>query len=484
MNYKNYISKTLIIISFIYLTILTYIGLSTPGIWSDEIFSYAMAIIPFNEFLEIGIHDVHPLLYYIILRIFFGLALFFNFENLVLISKFVSIIPIYLLLIISYTKIKNEFGLFTAAIFSLCILSMPQLMIYSVEVRMYTWSLFFNTASFIIIYELIKRPTIKNWIILTILTICSCYTHYFSAITSIVLYLMFLIYIIINKKELIKRWVISTIICCLSFIPWIPYLILQLTNVNSDFWIDPISLNSIITYIYYILSPATTFAYSNITLQPTIIGTLMLITIFALIVYSLKHKEEKEIIYSYYGLIIVILVPIIGIILSLIMTPIMHPRYLVPLLGIFWLSISILISKIYINKNILTAIILLLIIIGSIGTLNFIEIENQQAMDDKNISKSFTDIIITNNTTIFYDEVIPYLKLSNYYLNGNVENIYFKENIGQNIKNTLENSTNLGNNIYYVDAYDSNYEECINNNIKLDKKGTVIKYDIYEVFPK
>ena len=196
----------------------------------------------------------------------------------------------------------------------------------------------------------------------------------------------------------------------------------------SDFWIDPISLNSIITYIYYILSPATTFAYSNITLQPTIIGTLMLITIFALIVYSLKHKEEKEIIYSYYGLIIVILVPIIGIILSLIMTPIMHPRYLVPLLGIFWLSISILISKIYINKNILTAIILLLIIIGSIGTLNFIEIENQQATDDKNISKSFTDIIITNNTTIFYDEVIPYLKLSNYYLNGNVENIYFKEN--------------------------------------------------------
>lgn len=121
-----------------------------------------MAIIPFNEFLEIGIHDVHPLLYYIILRIFFGLALFFNFENLVLISKFVSIIPIYLLLIISYTKIKNEFGLFTAAIFSLCILSMPQLMIYSVEVRMYTWSLFFNTASFIIIYELIKRPTIKK----------------------------------------------------------------------------------------------------------------------------------------------------------------------------------------------------------------------------------------------------------------------------------------------------------------------------------
>ena len=78
----------------------------------------------------------------------------------------VSLIPFYLIFILSLTKIRKNFGMLASGIFCLLIISMPQMMLYAVEVRMYSWALFFVTASFIYSYEIIHDSSIKNWIIL------------------------------------------------------------------------------------------------------------------------------------------------------------------------------------------------------------------------------------------------------------------------------------------------------------------------------
>lgn len=402
MNQKDKIGIILIFIAIIYLAITSFIGLTTGGLWGDELFSYGMGKIPFSEFLNIGLNDVHPLLYYLILRFFLIIAMFFNITNLVAVSKFVSLIPIYLTLIIGCYYLKKHFNILTAGVFALCITSMPQLMIYSVEVRMYSWALFFLTASFLIIYDIVKSNSIKKWIILTILTICSCYTHYFSALTSGVLYLLFLLYIIRNNKNLLKSWFCSAIISAISFGLWIPILLKQANGVYNNFWIDPVSGKSIITYVYYILSPANQFAYSNIYINPTIMGTLMLILIISLFCYYFRSKNENNVKLSYYGLVTVLLVITIGICISFLTKPIMHPRYLIPLIGIFWISVSILISKTYKNKKIFSIIIMFLILVGCIGTHNFIHIEKTQEIDCNNLQDQFN--IFDSKSIIIYDD--------------------------------------------------------------------------------
>lgn len=152
------------------------------------------------------ISDVHPPLYYFIYKLCFKIASLFNFNNLKLIGRFVSILPFYLLFIIAATKIRKNFNWLTAGLFALTLISMPQMINYATELRMYSWSLFFVTTSFLVAYEIINnKNNTKNWIILTILTICSIYTHYYSAICSGLIYLFLLTCLIKNNKSEIKK---------------------------------------------------------------------------------------------------------------------------------------------------------------------------------------------------------------------------------------------------------------------------------------
>lgn len=117
-----------------------------------------------------------------------------------------SIIPLYLMLILGATKIRKNFGWLTAGIFALCIVCMPQLMNFYTQLRMYSWALFFVTASFVYIWEIINNESsYKNWGVLILLTICSVYTHYFSGIASFILYLFLFVYLIKNNKKDLKN---------------------------------------------------------------------------------------------------------------------------------------------------------------------------------------------------------------------------------------------------------------------------------------
>ena len=184
---ENTIGILLFMIGAVFLLITTYIGLTKIGLWYDELYSIAFSQLPVSEMLDLGSRDVHPLLYYLIFKVFIKI---FSFLDVAVVGKIVSLIPIYLIGILSVTKVKKDFGMLTAGLFFLCIAMMPQLMLYSVEIRMYSWALFFVTASFIYIYDIYKEPNIKSWIILTLLTICSEYTHYFSGVASFGLYIV------------------------------------------------------------------------------------------------------------------------------------------------------------------------------------------------------------------------------------------------------------------------------------------------------
>ena len=108
MNFekKDYIGLILLVIGLFYLILITYIGFNNWGVWFDEVFSFKMVRLPLNVMITLGISDVHPLLYYFIFKVFYKLL---SPLNIALIGIIVSLIPLYLLAILSVTKIRKNF---------------------------------------------------------------------------------------------------------------------------------------------------------------------------------------------------------------------------------------------------------------------------------------------------------------------------------------------------------------------------------------
>ncbi|WP_409200466.1 hypothetical protein [Methanobrevibacter sp. DSM 116169] len=499
MEFKKEISKNntgmfLFGLSLIFLFIMTYVGITKIGIWSDELYTFAILQYPISEMIELISQDVHPPLYYLIYKFLLKIGELIGFStinDMIIIGKITSLIPFYLLIGLAITKIKKNFGLLTMGIFSLCIITMPRFMLFGVELRMYSWGLFFVTASLIYLYEIIKstdqKSNLKKWIILTILTICSIYTHYFSAIASFSLYCLFLIYILYQRKDLLKYWFLSGIISAIAFIPWATFLLKNFLRVSDSYWIAPITFERIIGYVYYILSPANIPVNANEIVYPTILGTLLLIGIIILIVYYLKNKKDLEGNFAIFAILSLILVFIIGIVASYTTRPIFHVRYCIPILGSFWLGISILLSKVYIKKEIFIPILAIILIVGVVGTNDFINIQEKEFEETQNLTKDF-DVVVGSESVIFFNSYNVYRLLTPYYFSDDYNLIWESGDSGLDIENALQdpgiqNRINHGSKVFFVDKANYGYQQCIDHGLKLEKKY-YYKHDnitIYEV---
>ena len=112
----------------------------------------------FGELISITARDVHPPLYYMIVKLFLMVSRMFGMNYPpVAVAKLASVLPFFFCLLYGATRVRRHFGLLAAGLFSFLILSMPQLGGYTVEVRMYGYGLFFVTAGMLHAYELAVR---------------------------------------------------------------------------------------------------------------------------------------------------------------------------------------------------------------------------------------------------------------------------------------------------------------------------------------
>ncbi len=474
-KYSDRIGFGLSLIGILVLLFVSYFGLTHLNTWHDEIFSMWISTLPFNQFWTAVIQDVHPPLYYLIYKFFINVFGLFNVTDLTFIGKFVSLVPIYLLIVFSLVKIRKNFDMLTAGLFIFSLATMPMFIQYSLEVRMYSWSIFFLTTSFIFIYEIIKGNSYKNWIILTLLTICSFYTQYFSALASVVLYLLFLVYILRDKKELLKTWFASVIVVILAYVPWIPVAYSQFKTGEGGFWIPPITADTVISYVYAVFSPLSGY---------DLIGVLFLIAIAGLAVYSIKNKRDN---FALMGILSFILVPLIGICVSYLFFPIFHKRYLLPLLGVFWLSICILTANLRENKKLFTIFLVIILAVGALSV--FGSINNEQNDFEDTVYKNETlQGVVAPGSIVIFDNNVLYLDFGTYFLKNN-SHYLFEDNVGENIADLLNNTNHSK--VYYIDCisdgYSSNYQECVDSSIKLKEVYSsypneyIRDFKIYEV---
>ena len=131
----------------ILLLIVSFATVFSQTIWVDEAYSLELAKHSYMNLIKIDALDVHPPLYYIILRT--GFLIFGVSENFIWIGRFVSLVPYVILMIIGFTVIKKRYSKTIAYLFNVFIMGMPQMLRYSTEIRMYSWGMLFVTCAFL-----------------------------------------------------------------------------------------------------------------------------------------------------------------------------------------------------------------------------------------------------------------------------------------------------------------------------------------------
>lgn len=384
--------------------IFMFVGAFHSNIWFDEAYTVGLVRHSFLDIIKIGIHDVHPLFYYLILKLF----TIFTGDS-ILAMRIFSILGMVVLSILGYTHIRKDFGEKTGLIFSFLVSFLPVTLAYSNEIRMYSWAAVFVLLTGIYAYRITQNCSIKNWILFSVFSLFSAYTHYFATIAIGLINVALFIYVIKNrqKEKIIVKWITSAATQIILFIPGLLVLAFQAHRVAGGFWISIKYPDILIDILKFNFIGEVTENW---------IGTFVLIFAIILFIYLiikaiLEYKKDKtKIVVPILSACIYLGVIVLTLLVSLKMQDIFTTRYTIPMLGLLLVFVAYVLS---VSNNKITAITCAIIIALSVN--------NSIIFFNKNYNESNTQLsnIISNEVQkedIFvYSDIMLGSNIAEYY---------------------------------------------------------------------
>lgn len=342
-----------LIVCFAAVILLSSIG--SLLLFTDETFS--MGIIKNNlvGIIKIDSMDVHPPLYYIVLKLFLTVTTFWT-KNLfvkIVFSRLLSFVFtivtfIYLQKMLNIFMLKgkkNKVFNFSILII-LTALPFKYVPIYnSMQIRMYALAAMFVTIQ---LYYMIKFDELdkKKYLILFIVfSIFSAYTHYISGLIS---GLLIVAYFIFCKKNKIN-YLLSGIILLVSYTPWIPVSLKQFGQITGKHW-----------------WMTTGFFMKNV---------ILMIILMALFIYPLLNYINNVGKYNYQKTNIKVIISvmfmlvIVVVITSLLGSPMFQGKYMYPLLLIYVFLSIIMSMEDNFRYKLYTILIIAVIVLGGLNVL-------------------------------------------------------------------------------------------------------------------
>lgn len=337
------------------------LGAFHSNIWFDESYSVGLARHSLGEIWSIGGHDVHPILYYWMLRIVFLVT-----GGSIMIYRIFSVIPIAIMIIIGYTHIRKDFGEKTGFIFSFLSAFLPEMAVYAIEIRMYSWAILAVTILSIYAYRLMKRDSIKDWIIFGVSSLVSIYLHYYGLMCAGLINVILLIYLIVKKRKKGIIFIISFgIIQALAYLPWLVNFVTQLSNVSNGFWIGFTFPKTLME----LLSSQLAGYVKSSDYTDLLVPTVFALELYGYMIYkTYQYVKDKQDLNSYkWSLIVYFAVIISAIIITIVMkTSILYYRYLFVITGLYIFAVSFILGK---EKNVVE-IVSILSVIAILGVYN------------------------------------------------------------------------------------------------------------------
>lgn len=364
------------------------------NVWTDE--AYTIQLIRENSFsgmIAETAMDVHPPLYYLLLKVFVTV-----FGQSITAYKLFSVIPMVLLMVLAWTKVRRNWGIRTACLFLLFVNAIPCMLEYTIQIRMYSLACFFTTWAALSAYDVWKTGKRFQVVQLTIASMCACYTHNYAMLSCVFVYAVLLVVSIIRyqkkkEKQLLVQVLLSGGIVAVCFLPWLGVLLKQTTERVGNYWIEPVTLKVILGYfedLFGTAIPHTTFMYVCIFLAGIVLAVREI---------RQKHRIGIE---ALLFLSIPVLTAGVGIIVSVLVTPFFIARYLIPCMGLFALFLAIIFrtQKTYIQ------VLLAAFGIGTLISAYYVNFEKEYRSGCVEETLSFLEENMTERDYIVYNNEI------------------------------------------------------------------------------
>lgn len=357
---------------------------------NDQAYTISMNHLTIENEITGIIEDVHPILYYMILRLFTSI-----FGEQIINCRIFSLIPVILLGVLGYTHIKKEFGDKVGRIFSLLVFCLPSMLIEANNIRMYSWSALFVALSAIYAYRFKFKNKRSDCIWFAIFSLMAAYTHYFATFTIVLINLILGIVLLRTKeKAKFRKFLIVGIGEIILFIPGIIIFIHQVTKVGKSYWITVKYPSILINTMTFFLSTIN----NNRMFKLVIIFLEIIISVVGLNVLKRCYKDRGAklaiLFIIMYGTIV-----IVSLIISIV-KPIFIPRYTFPIVSLMIFVLSYVLANIR-NKPVyyfLMICLLFLSLVNFVGFYKKVYSENNEEIIEiveKNVEG--TDMFVYNN---------------------------------------------------------------------------------------
>lgn len=365
----------------------------------DEYFSMHWCRMKWKDLIQCLINDVHPPLYYLLLKPIVNLT-----NGNMLCARLLSAVSGIVSLWSGSLFLEHNFGKESAIFFS-CFLFLNPFMIQKVtEIRMYMLASMFTGISGIISYYILKNPKRKYWIIFTVSSLLTAYTHYYALFCMIFLYMGILIYFVFKhvKKEIIN-WLFCSLATIIGYLMWLPTALKQVASVNNNYWIS-ISPSRLapLKELFYTMIPYTEYVY---------LGIVVILTVCLLLLFL-----KKKLLDDYWALMCVS--ALWGIFIfttwySYKITPILLSRYLIMPICLLFLGISS-ITRV-LNKYIIIIACLFCVLIGGDRYIDSIKAQRNhnttRTVEFANENFGENDVILycnVNEDDIYFTNCVTY----------------------------------------------------------------------------
>lgn len=313
-------------------------------IWYDEVFSLGLVRKPVWELISITARDVHPPLYYLILKLFLTAVPESTVAMQVTAAKLVSWLPFLCMLLLAVFPVKKYFGTLSAGLFFFLTMSMPGLSEYTVEIRMYSYAALFVVMTMTEAFGVLTEGRRRNWILLTGAALCACYTHYFACVAACMVYLYVLVMLLLKKqKNELRSFFFSAAVCVVCYLPWLLAAVTrQVSQVKESYWIQPVSLRTLGGCVKFLFAPD--FSSGKVSAVMAVVLFLLfagevLEDIFLL--FSKRKNGGMAVSFSLGCLMPVVGIIIFGFLASVLIKPVFVYRYMVPAMPCMWLSLAV-----------------------------------------------------------------------------------------------------------------------------------------------
>ena len=469
----------IIVIGIIFVSL----GAYHNNLWFDESYSVGLARHTFGEIWSIGGHDVHPILYYWMLRIVYLIA-----GGSIMAYRIFSIIPIAIMIILGYTHIRKDFGEKTGFIFSFLSAFLPEMAQYAIEIRMYSWAILTVTVLAIYAYRLTKEDNTKNWIIFGLSSLASIYLHYYGLMAAGLINVFLLIYLIVKKRKRGIIFIISFgVLQGLAYLPWLVNFVTQLSNVSSGFWIGfsfpktPMELLS-----SQLAGYVKTSDYTGL-----LVPTVFALELYAYIIYkTYKYAKAKENLNAFKWSVIVYFSVIVAaiIITALMKTSILYYRYLFVITGLYIFAVSFILGKEQ-NKIEIISVLAVIAILGIYN--NIVMMKDNYDYSNQEPIKYLNENVKEGDTIVYADfgggsvAAVQFADNQVYFYNADnwgVEEAYKAFGPNYEVEVTKDFIKNCSNRVWFVDnvynsVTDEVFEETGYN--KISEKNFFTKYHDY-----